>query len=149
MPVIQCYCRNVMPQKMCSDKPEGFKLLNYVSNSSTIQPFCQVCHTLSHSVTQPLRVPVLVDPTLFFPSPTPPPKVVCTSESILCVQLGQKSVCTTESVLCAQVSRLPLASAKPAKFNNICQTICTELKGTNASSQLLEQSRALRQDRDM
>ena len=81
MPVIQCYCRNVMPQKMCSDKPEGFKLLNYVSNSSTIQPFCQVCHTLSHSVTQPLRVPVLVDPTLFFPSPTPPPR--------LCVQVSQ------------------------------------------------------------
>ena len=41
----------------------------------------------------------LVDPTLFFPSPTSPPR--------LCVQLSQISVCTTESVLCAQVSRLP------------------------------------------
>ena len=39
--------------------------------------------------------------------PTPPPKVVCTSESNLCVQLSQKSLCTSESVLYAQVSRLP------------------------------------------
>ena len=41
-------------------------------------------------------------------SPTPPPQgCVCTTESILCVQVSQNPVCAAESILCAQVRRLP------------------------------------------
>ena len=52
----------------------------------------------------------LVDPALFFPCPTPPPKVVCTSEAIVITEAfvcttESKSVCTSGLILCAQVSR--------------------------------------------
>ena len=42
-------------------------------------------------------------------SPTPSPEgSVCTTETLLCVQVRQNPVCATESILCAQVSRRPL-----------------------------------------
>ena len=47
-------------------------------------------------------------PIMKLTSPTPPPQgCVCTTESILCVQVSQNPVCAAESILCAQVRRLP------------------------------------------